>query len=277
MCMSVGAGRLALARAARVDVAPAVAPASAGAGSLAITLGTMYLTAGARPSAGTHATIHSKPGHGPYASRGTQAAANRPPHTRTGPSGRALGLHNKADQLPYGTTPLQTVCRLLGVWASAAPYGTSPTCLNPVPSHTHTGTTPARNQTQAHTHQHAANPGQHTSRVRSSSASAHAATSSSCGTRPHGHKRGPPSATQSRSRALTSPWRELKAQDTPSATTACILRTVLVTRLHSACCRTASEVRLGLGASSRSASKAVTCRRGQDGPVAVLATTPIGA
>ena len=24
-----------------------------------------------------------------------------------------------------------------GVWASAAPYGTSPTCLNPVPSHTH--------------------------------------------------------------------------------------------------------------------------------------------
>ena len=32
--------------------------------------------------------------------------------------------------------PLQTVCCLLGVWASAAPYGTSPTCLNPVPSHT---------------------------------------------------------------------------------------------------------------------------------------------
>ena len=30
-----------------------------------------------------------------------------------------------------------TVCCLLGVWASAAPYGTSPTCLNPVPSHTH--------------------------------------------------------------------------------------------------------------------------------------------
>ena len=26
---------------------------------------------------------------------------------------------------------------LLGVWASAAPYGTSPTCLNPVPSHSH--------------------------------------------------------------------------------------------------------------------------------------------
>ena len=39
--------------------------------------------------------------------------------------------------------PLQIVCCLLGVWASAAPYGTSPTCLNPVPSHTrHAATNP---------------------------------------------------------------------------------------------------------------------------------------
>ena len=42
------------------------------------------------------------------------------------------------DQPCTSALPLQIVCRLLGVRASAAPNGTSPTCLNPVPSHIHT-------------------------------------------------------------------------------------------------------------------------------------------
>ena len=42
------------------------------------------------------------------------------------------------DQPCTSALPLPIVCCLLGVWASAAPYGTSPTCLNPVPSHIHT-------------------------------------------------------------------------------------------------------------------------------------------
>ena len=45
-----------------------------------------------------------------------------------------------ATHVPPPQTPHArlTVCCLLGVWASAAHYGTSPTCLNPVPSHTRT-------------------------------------------------------------------------------------------------------------------------------------------
>ena len=59
-------------------------------------------TAGARPSAGTHAPTRSKLGHGPHASRGTQAAANRPPRTPTYPSGRVHTPSNRAGQVPHG-------------------------------------------------------------------------------------------------------------------------------------------------------------------------------
>ena len=44
--------------------------------------------------------------------------------------------HIFSQPLELGSWAHGLSCCLLGVRASAAPYGTSPTCLNPVPSHT---------------------------------------------------------------------------------------------------------------------------------------------
>ena len=74
---------------------------------------------------------------------GARSARNARQHTSGQPATCLYRTVTAAfDQPCAHARPSQIECHLLRVWESAAPYGDSPACLNPVPSHTSCSPTP---------------------------------------------------------------------------------------------------------------------------------------